>query len=265
METTTLPPIGRVLRSWRRRRHVSQLDLASEAGVSTRHVSFIETGRARPSREMVLHLAEHLEIPLRERNTLLTAAGYAPLYPETELDAPEMNAVRKALKKILAAHEPYPAVVVDRHWNRVAANRSVTVLVEGVAQHLLEDPANVLRASLHPDGAASRILNFEEWSSHLLARLQRQVALTGDAELAELLDELRSYPGVPAEAIFPELRGAEKVFVPLRLRAGDGELAFFSTVSTFGTALDVTLAELAVEAFFPADETTADALRRESR
>ncbi len=261
MDTNTLPPVGQVLRAWRRQRHVSQLDLASEAGVSTRHVSFIETGRATPSREMVLHLAEHLEIPLRERNALLTAAGYAPLYPETGLDAPEMSAVRGALKKILAAHEPYPAVVVDRHWNRVAANGSVALLIEGVAQHLLEEPANVLRASLHPEGAAPRIVNFAEWSTHLIARLQRQVALTADAELVSLLDEVRRFPGVPKEAVFPELRGQEKVFVPLRLRAGDGELAFFSTVSTFGTAIDVTLAELAVEAFFPADEKTARALR----
>ena len=262
MESTALPPIGQVLRAWRQRRHVSQLDLASEAGVSTRHVSFIETGRATPSREMVLHLAEQLEVPLRERNALLTAAGYAPLYRETALDAPEMGAIRQALKKILVGYEPYPAVVVDRHWNRVAANRSVALLMEGVAPHLLEEPANVLRVSLHPEGVARRIINFEEWSSHLLGRLQRQVTLTADPELATLLEELRGFPGVPKQAVFPELRGQEKVYVPLRLRVGDEELAFFSTVSTFGTALDVTLAELVVEAFFPADDKTARALAR---
>jgi transcriptional regulator with XRE-family HTH domain len=265
MDTATRPPIGQLLRAWRQRRHVSQLDLASEAGVSTRHVSFIETGRAEPSREMVLRLAEHLEIPLRERNALLIAAGFAPLYRETDLEAPEMSAVRKALKKILAAHDPFPAVVVDRHWNRVAANQSVGLLVEGVAEHLLEEPANVLRLSLHPDGVAPRILNFSEWSCHLLARLQRQITLTADSTLAALLEELRTYPGVPKGTVFPELRGAEKVFVPLRLRLGSRELAFFSTVSTFGTALDITLAELAIESFFPADADTAALLADSQR
>ncbi len=264
MSTATLPPIGQVLRGWRQRRHVSQLDLASEAGVSTRHVSFIETGRATPSREMVLHLAEHLEIPLRERNALLTAAGYAPLYRETQLDAPEMAAVRRALKKILEAHEPFPAVVVDRHWNRVAANQNAVLFIEGVASHLLEEPANVLRLTLHPEGFAPRIINFEEWSSHLLARLQRQVALTADAVLAELMEELRGYPGVTQQAVFPELKGAEKVFVPLRLRWQEQELTFFSTVSTFGTAVDITLAELAVECFYPADKETARRIREQS-
>jgi len=261
MSVSTHPPIGQVLRAWRQRRHVSQLDLASEAGVSTRHVSFIETGRATPSREMVLHLAEHLEVPLRERNSLLMAAGYAPLYRETTLDAPEMSAVRGALKKILDAHDPFPAVVVDRRWNRVATNKSAGLFIEGVAADLLREPVNVLKLSLHPDGFAPRILNFAEWSSHLLTRLERQVALTADVELAELLDELRGYPGVPKEAVFPELRGAEKVFVPLRLRGAEQELAFFSTVSAFGTALDITLAELAVESFFPADKKTAESLQ----
>jgi transcriptional regulator with XRE-family HTH domain len=255
------PPVGRLLREWRARRHLSQLDLAVEAGVSTRHVSFIETGRSQPSREMVVHLAEYLEIPLRERNALLIAAGYAPIYQETDLAAPEMEAVRDAIDKILAAHEPYPAAVVDRQWNLVAANQSSGILSEGVDAELLGPPTNVLRVSLHPKGVAPRIVNFEEWSSHLLTRLARQVAVTGDQQLAELLEELRSYPGVPQRAFFPELEGAEKVFVPLRLRHGDSELTFFSTVSTFGTALDVTVEELAIESFFPADEATAAALR----
>jgi transcriptional regulator with XRE-family HTH domain len=254
------PPLGRLLKQWRNRRHLSQLDLASEAGVSTRHVSFIETGRSQPSREMVLHLAEHLEVPLRERNSLLLAAGYAPAYRENDLDAPEMRPVRDALEKVLAAHEPYPAVVLDRGWNLVAANASVGVLTAGVSAELLAPPANVLRASLHPDGLAPRIRNFAEWSGHLLTRLHRQVLLTGDRDLAGLLQELRGYPGVPRQASFPELEASEKVFVPLRLADGRRELRFFSTVATFGTAIDVTLAELAIESFFPADRETAAAL-----
>ncbi len=253
--------MGTLLREWRARRRLSQLDLASGAGVSTRHVSFIESGRSQPSREMVIHLAEHLEVPLRERNALLLAAGYAPIYQQSDLDAPEMEPVRAALRTILTGYEPYPAAVVDRAWNLVDANSSIPVLVEGVAPDLLVPPVNVLRATLHPDGLAPRIVNFEQWSSHLLTRAARQVALSGDEDLAHLLEELRDYPGVPKRAVFPELEGAEKVFVPLRLRYGDAELAFFSTVVTFGTALDVTLAELVVEAFFPADDETAELLR----
>ena len=260
--TTEAPPAGRLLREWRVRRHLSQLELAAEAGISTRHLSFIETGRSQPSREMVLHLGEHLEIPLRERNALLTAAGYAPLYRESELDAPDMQPVRDAIDSILRAHEPYPVLVVDRVWNLVAANTTVQVLMRGIAPHLLEPPVNVMRASLHPDGLAPSIRNFEQWANHLLTRLDRQVLLSGDEDVARLLEELRAYPGVPTRATFPELAGAEKVFVPLRLATPDGgTLTFFSTVTTFGTALDVTLAELSIESFFPADAATAEALR----
>ena len=229
--------------------------------MSPRHVSFIESGRSTPSREMVVHLAEHLEVPLRERNALLLAAGYAPIYQQTDLDSPEMKPVRDALRTILASYEPQPAAVVDRHWNLVDANASIGLFVELVAPQLLEPPINVLRATLHPDGMAPHIVNFEQWSSHLLTRLAREVALTADEELALLLEELRGYPGVPERAVFPELEGAEKVFVPLRMKYRDGELAFFSTVVTFGTSLDVTLAELVVEAFFPADEATTEMLR----
>lgn len=236
--------------------------LASEAGVSTRHVSFIETGRSQPSREMVIHLAEHLEVPLRERNSLLVAAGFAPLYGESALDAPEMKPVRGALNRLLKAHEPYPVAAVDRHWNLVVANDSILALVEGVAPELLKPPANLLRLSLHPDGLASRIMNFDEWSTHLLARLSRQVALSADEELVRLLQELRGYPGVPRRAFFPELQGPEKIFVPLHLLSRAGDLKFFSTVATFGTALDITVAELVIESFFPADEATADILGR---
>jgi len=249
--------VGVLLRDWRRRRRLSQLDLALEAGVSTRHLSFVETGRARPSPEMVVHLAEQLDVPLRDRNRLLLAAGYAPAYRERALDEPALEPVREALDRVLAAHEPYPAVVVDRGWNLVASNASVGLLLEGVAAHLLEPPANVLRLSLHPEGVAPRIANLGEWRAHLLERLGRQVALTGDPELAALHDELADYPG-PADR--PHARGDE-IAVPLRIHTAAGELAFVSTVATFGTAVDVTVAELSIESFFPADARTAAALR----
>jgi transcriptional regulator with XRE-family HTH domain len=248
---------GELLREWRDRRRLSQMDLALDAGVSTRHLSFVETGRAAPSREMVLRLAEHLEVPLRERNHLLLAAGYAPVYAEHGLDTPEMAPVRQALRRLLKGHEPYPAAVVDRHWTMVEGNAGIALLVEGVAPELLQPPVNVLRVSLHPDGLAPRIENLGEWRAHLLGRLQRQVRLTADDRLAALLDELRGYP---CDDLIPEveLPGPGDVVVPLRL---DGGLAFLSTVATFGTPLDVTVAELAIESFFPADERTAAALR----
>jgi transcriptional regulator with XRE-family HTH domain len=255
------PPAGRLLREWRTRRHLSQLELAAEAGVSTRHLSFIETGRSKPSREMLLHLGEHLDIPLRERNSLLRAAGYAPVYAESPLDDPDMAPVRDAIERVLAAHAPYPALVSDRTWNVVSANTPILLLLEGVSPRLLEPPMNAMRIALHPDGLAPRIVNFEEWASHLLTRLERQFLLTGDAGIAALVEELRAYPGVPSGATFPELEGAERIFVPLRLRSAETELAFFSTVATFGTALDVTVAELVIESFFPADAATSAALR----
>jgi transcriptional regulator with XRE-family HTH domain len=259
--------VGTLLRGWRQRRHLSQLEVATGAGVSARHLSFIETGRARPSREMVLYLAEHLDVPLRERNNLLLAAGFAPTYRETDLDAPEMQAVRDALDRVLAGHEPYPAVVVDRRWNLVTANRATMVLLEGVDPDLLTPPVNVLRLSLAPTGMAPRIANLGEWADHLLSRLRRQVLLTGDEELAGLEAELRGYPGIPAARHGVE--GPGEIAVPLRLRTGpgargvpedDGELRFLSTVATFGTAVDITVAELSIEAFFPADAATAAAL-----
>jgi transcriptional regulator with XRE-family HTH domain len=255
--TAARDPLGTLLRDWRRRRRLSQLDLALEAGVSARHLSFLETGRSKPSREMVLHLAEELDVPLRDRNQLLLAAGYAPAYAERSIDAPEMAPVRDALDRVLTGHEPYPAVVVDRWWNMVGANRSVALFTSEVAPELMEPPVNVLRASLHPDGMASRIVNYGEWRAHLLDRLRRQVVLTGDERLEALRDELEGYPGEEQH----EVAGGE-IAVPLRFRAGGEELAFFSTVATFGTAVDITLAELAIEAFFPADAATAEALRR---
>ncbi len=251
--------VGALLRGWRQRRHLSQLEVATGAGVSARHLSFIETGRSRPSREMVLYLAEHLEVPLRERNRLLLAAGFAPTYRETDLEAPEMRAVRDALERVLAGHEPYPAVVVDRRWNLVTANRAATVLLDGVDPGLLTPPVNVLRLSLSPAGMAPRIANLGEWADHLLSRLHRQVLLAGDEDLAGLEAELRSYPGIPP--VRHGVEGPGEIAVPLRLRSGDrGELRLLSTVATFGTAVDITLAELSIEAFFPADAATAAAL-----
>jgi hypothetical protein len=225
--------------------------------VSSRHVSFLETGRARPSREMLLRLAEHLEVPLRERTAMLLAAGYAPVYAQHALDTPEMAPVREALRRLLKGHEPYPAAVVDRHWTLVEGNGGVAFMTQGVAPHLLEGEVNVLRVSLHPDGMAPRIANLGEWRAHLLGRLRRQVALTADDRLAELLEELRGYPcDDPVPEV--EVPGPGDVVIPLRLHGG---LSFLSTVATFGTPLDVTVAELAIESFYPADEATADALR----
>jgi transcriptional regulator with XRE-family HTH domain len=260
--TTATPhkgPLGPLLKDWRRRRRLSQLDLALEAGVSARHLSFVETGRSKPSREMVLHLAEQLEVPLRDRNQLLLAAGYAPAYGEHGIDAPEMSPVRRALKRVLDGHDPYPAVVVDRWWGIVDANASLSVLLDGVAPGLLEPPANALRVSLHPDGAARNIVNLGEWRAHLLHRVQRQVAITGDERLRALHDEVAAYPGPPAPHGHDP--GAE-IALPLRVRSPAGELHLFSTISTFGTAIDITVAELSVEAFFPADEATAERLSR---
>src|SRR5918998_4331919 len=228
-------PIGEQLRDWRTRRRMSQLDLALEAGVSARHLSFLETGRSRPSREMVLRLCEELEVPLRDRNRLLIAAGFAPAYEERPLEAPEMEPIRRAVAQVLTGHEPFPAAVVDRWWNLVAANRNVSIFLEGVAPELLEPPANVLRASLHPDGMAPRIVNLAEWRGHLLDRLRREVAATADARLGELLAELEGYARPHEPAPPRPSRGA--IAVPLVLRHRDGELTFFSTVATFGTAV----------------------------
>jgi transcriptional regulator with XRE-family HTH domain len=265
MAVVTPPtPVGELLRAWRRRRNLSQLELALDADVSSRHVSFLETGRARPSREMVIRLAEELEVPLRERNSLLLAAGYAPVYAERSLDAPEMAPVRQAIDRFLRAHEPYPAVVVDRYHNLVSANDALDLLLDGVAPDLLAPPANALRVALHPRGIAPRTLNLAEWSSHLLQRLRREMQITGDPELARLHEELSAYPGVKVAPHQADVQPAD-IVLPLRLLDVDGksELAFFSTLSTFGTAADITLAELAIEAFYPANAHTAMRLLRD--
>jgi transcriptional regulator with XRE-family HTH domain len=252
---------GEHLRDWRQRRRLSQFDLAQEAEISTRHLSFVETGRSLPSREMVLRLSERLDIPLRERNALLVAAGYAPMYRERALDDPALAPARKAIEALLRSHEPHPALAVDRHWNLVAANRMVPHLMEGADPSLVQAPLNVLRLSLHPKGLAPRIANLVQWREHIFERLRHQVNVTGDATLAALLDELRTYP-VPEgcdERIEGELVG---VLMPFRFRAPGGTLSFISTTTIFGTPVDVTLQELALETFFPADEATAQALRQ---
>ena len=258
MPATTAAPFGALLRDWRRRRRLSQLDLALESGVSTRHLSFVETGRARPSPEMVLHLADELDVPLRERNRLLLAAGYAPVYEERALDEPEMQSVHEAVQLVLDGHEPYPAITVDRGWALVAHNRAAGLLMAGLPDDLLAPPMNVLRASLHPDGLAPRIVNLAQWKAHVLERLGRQVALTGDPALRTLLDEMAGYPAPPAEE---EPVPASDVVVPLRLRIPGGELRFLSTVTTFGTPVDITVEELSIESFFPGNRATADYLR----
>jgi transcriptional regulator with XRE-family HTH domain len=265
MAVATAPaPVGELLRSWRQRRSLSQLELSLGAAVSSRHLSFVETGRARPSREMVLRLAEELQVPLRERNSLLLAAGYAPVYQERPLGAPEMDDVRRAVDRFLRAHEPYPAIVIDRHHDLLASNDASQVLLDGVAPGLLEAPANALRIALHPEGMASRTLNLAEWSAHLLARLRREAQISGDPRLDRLYDELVSYPGVEVRPPHLEVESSD-IVLPVRLRdtQGEAELAFFSTLSTFGTAVDITLAELSIEAFYPANARTANRLLSE--
>ncbi len=257
---------GMLLRQWRSRRSLSQLELSLESRISARHLSFLETGRSNPSRETVVRLAETLDVPLRERNALLLAAGYAPLYVERPFSSEEMEPVRVALDRFLRAHEPYPALIVDRRHNLLAANDALGALTDGCAAWLLEPPANALRIALHPEGMAPRTSNLVEWSGHLLARLRREAAITGDPELEALHAELAAYPGV-AEARPMDVPAASDLAVPLRMRAGEGEgeeeLAFISTIATFGTAVDITLAELSVEAFYPANAATAMRMMRD--
>lgn len=252
------PGFGALLRTWRTRRRLSQQQLAAAAEVSGRHLSFLETGRSRPSRAMVLTLAEHLDVPFRERNQLLHAAGFAPAFPRRDYDAPELAAVRAAVDRVLDGHLPLPAIAVDRRWNLVAANPAVAVLTAGAAEHLLAPPTNVYRLTLHPDGLAPRIVNLPEVAHHLLGRLRREVETTGDPRLADLLDEVERYPTVRPSPRGPQVPTG--VVVPLRLRHPRGELAMFTTVTTFGTPADVTVAELALELFYPLDEATGSRL-----
>ncbi|MEN8504189.1 MULTISPECIES: helix-turn-helix domain-containing protein [Paraburkholderia] len=253
--------VGDLLREWRQRRRMSQLLLAAEADISTRHLSFVESGRAVPSREMVMHLAERLDVPLRARNALLIAAGYAPLFRERPLTDPQLAAAREAVELVLKGHEPYPALAIDRHWTILAANSALAPLVAGASAELLKPPVNALRLSLHPEGIAASIVNWHAWREHVLARLQRQIDVSGDDTLSALRDELAGYPAPPgAEAIDPD-PAINQIAVPLWLRTPLGLLSFFSTTTVFGTPVDVTLSELAIEAFFPADQQTAAALR----
>ena len=255
-------PVGDMLREWRQRRRISQLDLALDAEVSAKHVSFVETGRAQPSREMILRFAEHLQVPLRDRNVLLNAGGYAAVFPERSLDDAALTTARRAVDLVLRGHEPYPAIAIDRHWTLVAANRAVAPLTAGIPPALLQPPTNVLRLSLHPDGLAPRIVNYGEWRAHVIDRVSRQVETTADAVLADLLSELGQYPAPSAPGPAIPNRDYEGVVVPLELRTDSGVLAFISTTTVFGTPVDITLSELAVESFFPADDETAEALRR---
>jgi transcriptional regulator with XRE-family HTH domain len=243
---------------------MSQLDLACEADISTRHLSFLETGRSLPSRDMVLHLAERLDVPLRERNLLLVAAGYAPVFSERRLEDPALGPARKAVEMVLAGHEPYPALAVDRHWTLVASNNAVMRLLAAAEPSLLCPPVNVLRLSLHPAGLAPRIANLSEWRSHLLARLRRQIEVTADPVLTELIDELYGYAAPGGAGLNAHAAGGEYggVAVPFRLVSEGEVLSFISTTTVFGTPVDVTLSELALESFFPADAATAEALRR---
>jgi transcriptional regulator with XRE-family HTH domain len=263
----TAQPVGDLLREWRQRRRLSQLDLAGEAEISTRHLSFVESGRAQPSREMVLHLADRLEIPLRERNVLLVAAGYAPMFRERPLSDPALASARQAVDLVLKGHVPYPALAVDRHWSMVAANSAVAPFMIGADSALLQPPVNVLRLSLHPKGLAPRIANLAEWREHLLERLRRQVELSADPVLSNLLKELRGYPAPVTARPRKPGNGAELagVVVPFRFVTDAGTLSFFSTTTVFGTPIDITLSELAIEAFFPADAATADALQAMAR
>jgi transcriptional regulator with XRE-family HTH domain len=278
--------VGDLLREWRQRRRLSQLELACDAEISTRHLSFMETGRAQPSREMILHLSEQMEIPMRERNVLLVAAGYAPIFPERSLEDPALQTVRKAIDLILEGQKPYPAFAIDRHWIIVASNQALPEIYEGIAPHLLQPPVNALRLTLHPEGLAPRVANLQEWHEHVAARLRRQIDVTADPVLIDLLREFSGYPGATlmskeespvsnacklastsdASRSRAMQQGRENlpehaVVVPFRLNTVFGLLSFFTTTTVFGTPVDVTLSELAIESFYPADTATVEAVR----
>ncbi|MEV7124790.1 helix-turn-helix transcriptional regulator [Streptomyces sp. NPDC093260] len=255
--------VGPLLRAWRERRRVSQLELALRADSSARHISFIETGRSRPSEEMVLRLAEHLDVPVRERNALLLAAGYAPHYPETPLDAPALGALREGLERLILGYEPYPALVVDARYDVVTANRGITMLLEGVPETLLAPPLNAMRLTLHPEGLAPRIRNLREWRGHLLAQMERQIALHRSPALRELYEEVAAYPVPENDSGLPEepARDVPYFALPMLIEHDGRTLSFVSSISTFNTPMDVTVAELAIETFLPADPATVKYLR----
>ncbi|WP_405603584.1 helix-turn-helix transcriptional regulator [Streptomyces sp. NBC_01410] len=256
--------VGPLLRGWRDRRRISQLELALRADSSARHISFIETGRSRPSEELILRLAEHLDVPVRERNALLLAAGYAPRFTETPLDDPSMGALREGMERLLTGYEPYPATVVDGSYTVVAANRGVAMLLEGLPEHLLTPPLNAMRITLHPEGLAPRIRNLREWRGHLLAQMERQIALARSEPLRALYDEVAAYPlpGTGADAEDREESVPSPYFaLPLQIEHEGRVLSFVSSISTFNTPMDVTVAELAIETLLPADPATVKYLQ----
>jgi transcriptional regulator with XRE-family HTH domain len=254
--------LGDLLRAWRGRRRLSQLELGLRAGVSPRHLSFVETGRSRASAELLVALGDVLDLPLRERNALLLAGGHAPRYAETPLDAPDTTAMQQAITRVLDAHDPFPGIALDRHWNIVVANRAAQRLVALVPQELREPRANTFRLGLHPRGIAAVTVNFDDWGRHLLHELQRLADDTLDGSAATLLDEVRGYPNVQALLHRPTPSpAAPQLLVPCVIDVNGQRLSLFTTLATFGSPRDVTLAELTVELFYPADAATQQALR----
>lgn len=255
--------VGPMLREWRDRRRMSQLDLAMRADSSARHISFIETGRSQPSRAMVLRLADHLDVPVRDRNALLVAAGFAPHFPERNLDDPSMQELRESLDQLLRGYEPFPALIVDGTYQVVAANRGVQIMMDGVAPELLTPPVNAIRLMLHPHGIAPRIRNFGEWRGHLLHQMQRQLAMGRSAPLRELFDEVSAFPSPEpcGEELAAAIVKSAPFALPLVIDHDGRTLSFVSVIATFNTPMDVTVSELALETFLPADRETAEYLR----
>ena len=264
----TQTAVGTLVRDWRQRRSRSQLDVAYDVGVSPKHLSFVETGRSRPSPELIDAIGIHLDIPLRERNTLLLAAGFAPRYQHTPLDDPDMAAIVESLRRLLDAHSPYPGVVLDRHWNVVLANPAAEGLVSLLPDHLAGPPMNVFRASLHPDGLARLTLDFDQWATYLLTQLHRLVTLTADPDLAQIEHEITTYPNIAELRLrinWTTSTPAPDLLIPYRLDLGGVELSMFTTLTTFGTPRDITLDELAIELFFPNDTATAEHFQHTAR
>lgn len=259
--TSTPPPVGHLVRNWRQRRRMSQMELALEAGLSTRHLSFIETGRSRPSPEVLMAVADQLDVPLRERNSMLLAAGYAPRYAQRDLQTPDMRPVHEALTRLLEAHQPYPGLVVDRHWNVVLANRAAMALASLLPESLRTPTLNIYRASLHPHGLARYTRNLEDWIAHLLSNLRRSLEISGDAALMALEAEVLAYPRVAEDARRMPATDGQSLLIPCLLDLPTGSLSLFTTLTSFGTPQDVTLQELCIELFYPADAASEQALR----
>ncbi|MGP1353919.1 MAG: helix-turn-helix domain-containing protein [Parasphingopyxis sp.] len=252
--------VGQQIRQWRERRRLSQMQLALEADISPRHLSFIETGRSQPSTGTIDRLAERLDVPYRARNGMLTAAGFAPRHGERTLDDPAMALARQSVQHILKGHEPYPAIAVDRHWNIVATNDAISFFTEQIGSALLEPPMNAIKLALHPDGLAPQVVNIDEWHAHVLEQLDQQIAATADEGLIALREEVAAYPH---ESDYdPPPADPDRIWVPLILDTTVGRLSFIGTITIFGTPVDITLSELAIEAFFPADEKTAEILHK---